>query len=754
MPDFNKKKERSLRFARRLFLTYSAVLLILLSLGLFFYSSSLNSLRKSYQERSQIQLKACMETMENSLQALQNLSQLILNDEDIRQLANMRAQETKTTAFYIQAARAQRRIAAYSSIDRLLPLSSFFVHMDNGYLLSPSFFTRMDDYFRWEGLQKNNYGAWQDLLYDQERYFRFLPFNKFKEGSDDLLYILPLSRYIYQPMDARICFLLSRKHFMQDFSNLFHESGASLFLAERSESSLTRFADEHAGQNLAKPERQQLEALSYTQDLVWLKDATGRYMVFRQHNQMDSRAYYLLIPESVLTAQLSPYRLLFLGLTGLSFILALVFLNFISRLHARPVAQLQARLHKTELESSALAKSLAYQSPLVQRSFLRKLLTGRLSSAEEERHIKQELALPDDRRNQYLVLYMVYEHLRQAEDRGHKSLRQIQLEAEHEVRQGLLRHFGPETLYFSPESGAYALLLCYSARLSYEEINADVRAHFEALNLDLQGLGLNLTGGLGCFNQLPENSWKSYEQALQACSFSSQDQPFILYSELRLENDRYFYPPQLSQSLEGYILQANTGQVQEFFKFLYKENLVKRAISYGQYRQLLTELQGGLGRVRQKFTEDAEAPELRRFDQKLAGRPSFRQLEDCAALLCRYSERLVQRKSDPAEEIRRYIQRNYKDPNLSLMSLSEQFKLSPSYISALFKEHSRENFSVYLEKVRMQAARKLLKRETLPISELYQELGYNNANSFRRAFKKHFGLTASEMRQKLLQEEA
>ena len=54
---------------------------------------------------------------------------------------------------------------------------------------------------------------------------------------------------------------------------------------------------------------------------------------------------------------------------------------------------------------------------------------------------------------------------------------------------------------------------------------------------------------------------------------------------------------------------------------------------------------------------------------------------------------------------------------------------------------------MYLEKLRMERAIYLLKNTNIKISALYEELGYNNITSFRRAFKKNFGITPNSVRE-------
>ena len=56
---------------------------------------------------------------------------------------------------------------------------------------------------------------------------------------------------------------------------------------------------------------------------------------------------------------------------------------------------------------------------------------------------------------------------------------------------------------------------------------------------------------------------------------------------------------------------------------------------------------------------------------------------------------------------------------------------------------------MYLEHIRMEAALRLVRETSAPLSDLYLETGYNNANSFRRVFKKTYGMSAKAMRDSL-----
>jgi AraC-like DNA-binding protein len=97
-------------------------------------------------------------------------------------------------------------------------------------------------------------------------------------------------------------------------------------------------------------------------------------------------------------------------------------------------------------------------------------------------------------------------------------------------------------------------------------------------------------------------------------------------------------------------------------------------------------------------------------------------------------------------KVREYINRHYADPNLSLSFLSSQFEINSKTLSRLFKEQFGENFVDYLMQTRIQHAKRMLLETEVPIQQISQEVGYLNALSFTRAFKKMEGITPLELR--------
>ncbi len=95
------------------------------------------------------------------------------------------------------------------------------------------------------------------------------------------------------------------------------------------------------------------------------------------------------------------------------------------------------------------------------------------------------------------------------------------------------------------------------------------------------------------------------------------------------------------------------------------------------------------------------------------------------------------------ENIQKYIQDNYSNPQLSLSLVSEEFYMTEVYLSKLFKKATGENFSRYVEGIRMKRAREMLD-EGYKVSEVVKQVGYNSPQVFRRAWKRYYKEESTE----------
>ncbi len=95
-----------------------------------------------------------------------------------------------------------------------------------------------------------------------------------------------------------------------------------------------------------------------------------------------------------------------------------------------------------------------------------------------------------------------------------------------------------------------------------------------------------------------------------------------------------------------------------------------------------------------------------------------------------------------------YVDRHYADPDLSIDALSAIFKISPSYLSRIFKREKGTGVLPYLQNKRITQAMVLLGTTNLKIREVALQVGYLSDQTFARTFKSVTGSTPSAYREK------
>ncbi len=82
--------------------------------------------------------------------------------------------------------------------------------------------------------------------------------------------------------------------------------------------------------------------------------------------------------------------------------------------------------------------------------------------------------------------------------------------------------------------------------------------------------------------------------------------------------------------------------------------------------------------------------------------------------------------------------------DLSLKNMAKLLNVNPSYLSTLFKKETGITLTEYVNKKRIERAKKLLKSGDLQIQTVAQSCGMLDVNYFTKLFKKHTGVTPKE----------
>ena len=99
-----------------------------------------------------------------------------------------------------------------------------------------------------------------------------------------------------------------------------------------------------------------------------------------------------------------------------------------------------------------------------------------------------------------------------------------------------------------------------------------------------------------------------------------------------------------------------------------------------------------------------------------------------------------------------YINREFSDPDISLVSISRKIAVSPNYLSALVRKETGSTFVELLTRRRMEEAVSLLKYPALKIKDVALKCGYVDQHYFSYSFKKETGMSPIQFKKQLTEE--
>lgn len=99
-----------------------------------------------------------------------------------------------------------------------------------------------------------------------------------------------------------------------------------------------------------------------------------------------------------------------------------------------------------------------------------------------------------------------------------------------------------------------------------------------------------------------------------------------------------------------------------------------------------------------------------------------------------------------AERIKDYIDTNYTSPGLSLSSIAEKFQISEGYVTRLMKKQYNMKVSQYVNEMRIERVKFLMKDASLNINDIAEQSGFYSYRTMIRSFKQAEGITPTEYR--------
>lgn len=110
------------------------------------------------------------------------------------------------------------------------------------------------------------------------------------------------------------------------------------------------------------------------------------------------------------------------------------------------------------------------------------------------------------------------------------------------------------------------------------------------------------------------------------------------------------------------------------------------------------------------------------------------------------SKQNVQTSAGIGEKVMAFVQESYSDKNLSVSLIGDHFRLTPQYVSRLFREQTGQvGLHDYISQTRIEAAKALL-LEGAGIEDTAARVGFASSHAFIRVFKKYEGITPGKFK--------
>lgn len=256
-----------------------------------------------------------------------------------------------------------------------------------------------------------------------------------------------------------------------------------------------------------------------------------------------------------------------------------------------------------------------------------------------------------------------------------------------------------------------------------------------------------------------ENINSSYRETLKIAEYLSMlpHDKIITYDSIAsVDCTTYSYPLSTENKLISEVI-AGQEKALDLFDELIRENLTQKRLSMEVLQNFVYTLIGTVNRIFQ---------ELKSSPEDFIGRPinyeywytHWGDSVTITAIKAVLSDVIAAKKqrSQTQDELLLtqmldYIHENFKD-NIMLNDLADQFNISPKYCGILFKQLSDNNFKDYLNRYRIEQAKKLIQeRPSMKTKDLSVMTGFNSSNTFIRVFGKYTGTTPQKYAEQIME---
>ncbi|MDF2814513.1 MAG: hypothetical protein K0Q81_713 [Paenibacillus sp.] len=269
---------------------------------------------------------------------------------------------------------------------------------------------------------------------------------------------------------------------------------------------------------------------------------------------------------------------------------------------------------------------------------------------------------------------------------------------------------------------------------------------------------VNLTIAISGVHQDLYSLPQAYQETLEAMEYRLvmgsgeiiryADLPHTQVTAIDYSGGSYYYPLHTEQQLINFVKTGDFQRSKDLMEEIISINVSNTSISVPLAKCLMFDLISTLLKTMDEIGTESKRKVMEHVDpiNRLIACETIKdmkiQISDVLERVCRTIEEDRKLEHNPiSQQVIQYVMQHYSNENLNISMIGETFGLTPSYLSKQFKTQTGEALLDFINKIRLEEAKKLLAEQKLPIAEIARRAGYSDINTFNRIFKKFEGIT-------------
>ncbi|HET6486344.1 MAG TPA: helix-turn-helix domain-containing protein [Spirochaetia bacterium] len=281
-----------------------------------------------------------------------------------------------------------------------------------------------------------------------------------------------------------------------------------------------------------------------------------------------------------------------------------------------------------------------------------------------------------------------------------------------------------------------------------DTIIADTRTYLQ------ETFGLRTIVGVSTLVNGVQRIPQAFREALSALEYGPVVEPesVIRYGDVRNRQSTCRRSLETDEQLGNAVRLGDEEKTAEILRLIMDQNLRGADVSIQSLKCFIFDMYNLLSQA------IATVDEPRQRELARAIQPLMRALEGDSSLAALEAEvqgvvlavcgslRSVRKDNGLALEIRRHVEANYTDLNLSIGAIADRFDLSQGYLTRLFRERTGQSLLDFITGVRISHAKELISKQHRSLEDVAGAVGYLSASALIRAFKRHEGVAPGRYR--------